>query len=163
MDYLMYTVVTGLGATVVMDVWGLVRKALLGMPLSDYGLVGRWLAYMPTGKFHHTSIAAAPAVAGERVIGWTAHYVIGVAYAALLIGITGPAWMQHPTLVPALLIGISTVVAPFFLMQPGMGAGIAAARTPRPNVVRLHSVINHAVFGAGLYAAGWAAHFLYAL
>jgi hypothetical protein len=39
-------------------------------------------------------------------------------------------------------------------MQPGMGAGIAASRTPRPNSARLHSVVTHAVFGLGLYAAG---------
>jgi hypothetical protein len=45
------------------------------------------------------------------------------------------------------------VAAPFFLMQPGMGAGIAASRTPRPAAARLHSLINHAVFGLGLYLA----------
>ncbi len=58
-----------------------------------------------------------------------------------------------PTLGPALLVGVGTVAAPFLLMQPGMGAGIAASRTPRPNAARLQSLATHAVFGAGLYAA----------
>jgi Protein of unknown function (DUF2938) len=40
-------------------------------------------------------------------------------------------------------------------MQPGMGAGIAASRTPRPAVARLHSLVTHGIFGLGLYAAGW--------
>jgi len=35
-----------------------------------------------------------------------------------------------------------------------IGAGIAARRTPRPQVARLHSLVTHIVFGLGLYAAG---------
>ena len=61
--------------------------------------------------------------------------------------------MLQPTAGPALALGIATVVAPFFVLQPGMGAGIAASKTPNPNAVRLHSVLNHAVFGLGLYLA----------
>ena len=64
--------------------------------------------------------------------------------------------MARPTLGPALAVGIGTVAAPFFLMQPGMGAGIAASRTPRPNAARLQSLLTHAVFGLGLYVAAWA-------
>ena len=48
------------------------------------------------------------------------------------------------------------MAAPFLLMQPGMGAGIAASRTPRPAAARLHSLVMHAMFGLGLYAAGLA-------
>jgi hypothetical protein len=40
-------------------------------------------------------------------------------------------------------------------MQPGMGAGIAARRTPRPSAARFQSVVTHTIFGLGLYAAGW--------
>jgi hypothetical protein len=52
------------------------------------------------------------------------------------------------------------VAAPFFLMQPGMGAGIAASRTRRPAAARFQSLVTHGVFGLGLYAAGWAASLL---
>lgn len=45
-------------------------------------------------------------------------------------------------------------------MQPGMGAGIAASRTPNPRAARLQSLVTHAVFGLGLYLAGLATHFL---
>jgi hypothetical protein len=54
-----------------------------------------------------------------------------------------------------MIVGIGSVVAPFLLMQPGMGAGIAASRTPKPGAARLNSLVTHAVFGLGLYAAGW--------
>jgi len=42
-----------------------------------------------------------------------------------------------------------------------MGAGIAASRTPRPGAARLQSLVTHAVFGLGLYAAGCLVSFLY--
>lgn len=144
-------IITGTGATLVTDAWGLARRPLLGVPAPDYGLVGRWFGHMRHGRFHHAAIARAEPVTGERLIGWSAHYLIGIAFAALLVLLTGPGWLQAPTLAPALLFGLATVAAPFLLMQPGMGAGIAATRTPAPGKARLHSLITHAVFGLGLY------------
>jgi len=161
MNNLFFTLATGIGATAVMDAWGVLRQPLLGVKPPDYGLVGRWIAYMPRGRFRHDSIAAAAAVRGERAIGWTAHYLIGIAFAALLVGVGGAQWIQHPTPGPALAVGIGTVAAPFLVMQPGMGAGIAASRTPRPASARVQSLLTHAVFGLGLYAAGWGMHLLY--
>jgi hypothetical protein len=161
MDYLVCTLLTGVGATAVTDLWAIARKRLFGIPPPHYGLVGRWLAHMPRGRFRHDSIAAAPPVHGERLIGWTAHYLIGVAFAAILLGIWGLAWIHRPTIGPALLVGICTVAAPFLVMQPGMGAGIAASRTPRPAAARFQSLVTHAIFGLGLYAAGWATSALY--
>jgi Protein of unknown function (DUF2938) len=155
MDYLLCSLLTGLGATAVMDVWALVRKRLLGIPALDYRLVGRWLAYMARGRFRHDRIAASPAVQGERLFGWTAHYLIGIAFAAALLAIWGLDWIRHPTIGPALIVGVGSVAAPFLLMQPGMGAGIAASRAPRPAAARFHSLVTHGVFGLGLYAAGW--------
>jgi len=155
MDYLIYALLVGAGATAVMDLWTIVRKSLLGIPPADYGLVGRWLAYLPRGRFRHAPIGKTPAVRGERLIGWTAHYLIGFAFAALLLAVWGVEWARHPTLAPALIVGLATVAAPFLILQPGMGAGIAASRTPRPNAARLQSLLAHAVFGFGLYAVAW--------
>jgi hypothetical protein len=160
MEYLACTVISGIGATAIMDGWGIARKPLLGISSPDYGMVGRWLGHMAQGRFRHASIAASPPVNGERLIGWSAHYAIGIVFAGLLIGICGIEWIQHPTPGPALAVGIGTVAAPLFLMQPGMGLGIAAWRSSHPNKARIHSLITHAVFGLGLYAAGWGAHFL---
>jgi hypothetical protein len=161
MEYFAFTLITGVGATGVMDLWGLVRRPLLGIPAPDYGLVGRWLAHMGRGRFRHDAIAKSAAVQGERLIGWTAHYLTGIAFAALLPALWGVAWVQRPTIGPALVVGMATVAAPFLLMQPGMGAGIAASRTARPGSARVQSLITHAVFGLGLYAAGLAASSLH--
>jgi Protein of unknown function (DUF2938). len=163
MNKLMYIFIIGIGATAVMDLWSVMRKPLLGIPPPNYGLVGRWIAYMAFEKFHHPAIAASAPMRAERVIGWGAHYVIGVAFAALMIGIWGNSWMQNPTIGPALVVGIATVTAPFLLMQPGMGAGIAASKTPKPNSARLQSLITHAVFGFGLYMSGLVLNFFYSM
>jgi hypothetical protein len=76
-------------------------------------------------------------------------------FAALLLAISGLDWLKRPTLVPPLIVSSATLVAPFFLMQPAMGAGIAASRTPRPSVARLRSIVTHTVYGLGLYASAW--------
>ena len=154
MDYAGSALFIGAGATLTTDLWAIARGRLFGVPAPDWGLVGRWLGHMARGRFRHERIATAEPVRGERAIGWTAHYLIGIAFAGGLLAICGLAWARQPTLAPALALGIATVAAPFLLMQPGMGAGIAASRTPRPNSARLHSVVTHAVFGLGLYAAG---------
>jgi hypothetical protein len=160
MNWLSRMLIVGVGATLVMDLWGMLRKPLLGVGPPDYGLVGRWLAGCARGRFRHAAIARSPAVPGERLIGWSAHYLIGIAFAALLLLVVGPGWIRSPTLTPALLVGILTVAAPFLLMQPGMGAGVAASRTPRPAAARLQSVVTHAIFGVGLYAAALVARAL---
>ena len=161
MDFLISALVIGSGATALLDLWTILRKRLFDIALPDYGLVGRWLAHMPRGRFRHDTITAAPAVAGEGFIGWTAHYLIGTAFAAVLLGLCGPSWMQRPSIGPALAVGIGTVAIPFLLMQPGMGAGIAGSRTARPVATRLQSLLTHAIFGLVLYATGWMASGLY--
>lgn len=154
-DLATYAAPVGIGATAFTDLWALARQRLFGTPRPDWGLVGRWFAHMPRGRFRHDAIAAAPAHAHELAIGWTMHYAIGIAYAALLLAIAGPEWGRHPTLCPALAVGLATVAAPFLLMQPGMGAGFFASRTPDPRVARMRTLVMHAMFGVGLYLAGW--------
>jgi len=160
MRFLICAVLIGAGATALMDLFAAAREKIFGTASPNYALVGRWLAYLPRGRFFHAPITASPAVQGEGLIGWTAHYAIGIAFAALLLAVYGQDWVRQPTIAPALMIGIGSVVAPFFLMHPGMGFGIAASRTPNPPAGRLRSLTTHAVFGLGLYAGGWTTNLL---
>ncbi len=147
-------------ATALMDLGSALLNQLAGVPMPNYAMVGRWVGHMPSGRFRHPAIAVAAPVRHERWIGWAVHYMTGVAFAALLLLIWGDAWIANPTLAPALIVGLGSVAAPFLLMQPAMGAGIAARRTPDPVTARRRSLINHGLFGLGLYVAGWAAHLL---
>lgn len=151
MNDLTRILILGVGATAITDLWGLVRRPLFGVASPDYALVGRWIGHMGRGLFRHSAITKAAPVARERVIGWLFHYATGVVFALLLIAIAGQDWLSHPTLFPALAVGVGTVAAPWLLMQPAMGAGIASRRTSNPTKSRLHSLLMHAAFGLGLY------------
>ncbi len=145
----------GLGATAVMDLWQLLLKAL-GIPTMNFALLGRWIGHMPRGQWAHVSIAQATPLPMERALGWAAHYATGVVFAAALVAYQGHAWLQAPTLAPALWFGLGTAVFPLFVMQPAMGAGFASSRTPTPLKNCTKSLANHLAFGCGLYVAALA-------
>jgi hypothetical protein len=149
----------GAGATLCMDVWGLVQKHILRINVLDYALVGRWIGHLPQGRMRHEAIARAAPVKGERALGWAAHYLIGIIFAAIFIAAAGQAYLAAPVLAPALAMGVLTVGAPYFILQPAFGLGIAASRTPKPWFARLKSLSTHLVFGLGLYLSAqvWAA------
>lgn len=142
----------GILATAVMDVGVLLLKRL-GVPTLDFALIGRWVGHLARGRWAHTPIGKAAPVRGELALGWLTHYAVGVAFAGVLVAVHGLAWTRQPSLLPALCIGVATVAAPWFVMQPAMGAGIAARKTPTPWRNRARSLANHTVFGAGLYLA----------
>ncbi len=144
----------GLGATLTFDLWGVFLKHAFKIAPSNICLVGRWLRYMPEHTFRHTNIASSPPKSAECTVGWLAHYTIGITFAIAFVAIVGSDWLRYPTLFPALLFGIGTVFAPFFIMQPSFGLGIAASRTANPTQARIRSLMNHMAFGFGLYLFG---------
>lgn len=146
------TVLIGVGATGIMDLWAALLRQF-GIPSLNFAFLGRWIGHLPDGQFFHASIAKAPPVRGEMLLGWGAHYAIGISFAALLIATFGLSWARSPTLLPALVIGIVTVVAPLFILQPAMGAGIASSKTAAPLFNAMKSVVTHTVYGFGLYLA----------
>lgn len=117
----------GVGATLVMDGWGLLLRRL-GIATPNFAMVGRWAGHLLRGRVLHQAIARAEPVRHERLWGWLIHYAIGVLFALLLVLIVGEGWLLAPTLWPALMVGVGTVVAPLCLMQPAMGRGSSLGR-----------------------------------
>lgn len=151
-EFIVRAVLIGAGATVLMDLWSLLLRTL-GVRTLDYAMVGRWIGHFREGVFAHARIAAAAPVRGEVILGWCAHYLIGITFAALLLAGWGLEWAQRPTPIPALFIGLVTILAPFLIMQPALGMGFFASMAPNPNTARLLSLFSHSVYGLGLYAA----------
>ena len=141
----------GVGASLLMDAWNLFLKRAFDIRSLNYCLLGRWFLHMTEGTFRHSSIAATPARRFECPVGWLAHYTIGVVLALVFLALAPGDWLARPTVLPALLYGIVTVVFPLFVLQPSLGLGIASANTPKPGQARLKSLGTHAVFGVGLY------------
>lgn len=148
--------VMGVAAAALMDAWGLLLRRGFGIPTLDYAMLGRWIGHLAHGRLAHQRIAAAEKIPGERPLGWLAHYAIGVAFAVLLLLVVGLDWVRAPSVGPALAIGLGTIVAPWLVMQPGMGAGLAGSRTPNPAATRLRNLATHTVYGLGLYLAATA-------
>ena len=155
LEFVVCTLLIGGGATLVMDAWA-VLLGRLGIPSLDFALLGRWIGHLPQGQWMHESIAKAAPVRGELVLGWCAHYSIGIGFAALLLSTFGLAWARSPSVLPALLIGLVTVVAPLFVLQPALGAGLASSKTATPVFNTIKSLVTHTVYGFGLYLAALA-------
>ena len=143
-------VLIGCGATLVMDIWLMFLKRI-GVQTLSFSFIGRWVGHLFRGRFVHASIGKASPIANETSLGWITHYAVGIAFAFLLTSITGVAWANAPSLGIALLVGICTVVFPLLVMQPAMGLGIAASKTPAPIKSCIRSLINHSIFGLGLF------------
>jgi hypothetical protein len=150
-DDLLGAAVIGIGAALFMDLWNLFLKRAFSIPSLNYCLLGRWLGHMTDGTFRHSNIAAAARKPFECTLGWTAHYTIAIGLALGFVQFVSADWLARPTLLPALLYGIATVVFPFIILQPALGLGLASSKAPQPTRARLKSLATHTVFGVGLY------------
>src|SRR5689334_5764269 len=155
------SVLIGAGATMTMDLWAAILRRF-GVPSLRFELLGRWIGHLPRGRWMHASIARAEQVRAELWIGWAAHYTIGVSFAALLLATFGLDWARSPTPAPALFIGVVTVLAPWLVLQPAFGAGVASSKTPAPLRNSFKSLVTHTVFGIGLFLAAHATNTLIA-
>lgn len=152
--FLFYSAFIGIGATALLDIWAALLKALFKLPTPPWHLVGRWFAGMPRGTFvHPQGISQSPPVANELGIGWVMHYVVGIIFAGAVLLIWGVQWVHTPTFAPALIVGLVTVGAGWFILQPGMGVGMACSKAPNPNLARALNIIGHVVFATGLYGS----------
>lgn len=152
MRVLLLGLLIGCGGTALLDLWALLLNRAFGLPVPNWAMAGRWFAHMPKRRFAHASMAEAAPVENERAIGWAMHYAIGALYGVVLALLAGGAeWLRAPTLAPAMAMGYATVFAAWLLMQPGMGLGFFASKTPNPPRTMALNLAGHTVFGLGLW------------
>ncbi len=154
MDLAIAAVVIGIGATAFMDAFAWLQRYFFKIPSLDYALVGRWIIGLPRGQFFHDTILQSPPRHFERTVGWLFHYSIGVFFVLLMLALMGTDWYLAPNLLNPLVIGVLSLCAPFCVMQPAFGFGLAASKTPSPWVARQRSLFAHLSFGVGIYVAG---------
>lgn len=151
MELLVKGAAIGFGATVLMDAWAVLLWKMSVQPRPNWAPVGRWFWHLKDGKVFHDDIGGAEPYANEQALGWIGHYAVGILYGVVLALIVGKGWFAAPTFLPAWIFGIVTVGAGWFLLQPGLGIGIAASRLPNANTVRMLNLVAHTVFALGLY------------
>jgi len=151
MELLLKGVAIGIGATVLMDVWAVVLWKVFRQGRPNWAPVGRWFWHLKDGTIFHDDIGKAEPYAGELALGWIGHYAVGILYGMILALVMGAGWFAAPTFLPAWILGILTVGAGWFLLQPGLGIGVAASKLPNANTVRVLNLVAHTVFALGLY------------
>jgi Protein of unknown function (DUF2938) len=150
-DLLWRGAVIGIGATILMDIWAFTLSSFPGESRPNWAPVGRWCFHLRRGTVFHPSIGAAEPYEQEVALGWAFHYLVGILYGIILVLIMGPGWLAHPTFLPAWIFAIITIAAGWFLLQPGLGIGWAASKTPNPTKTRVLGLVAHTFFGIGLW------------
>lgn len=151
MELLIKGAVIGFGATVLMDLWAVLLWKAFRQSRPNWAPVGRWVWHLKSGTVFHANIAAAEPYAKEQALGWIFHYAVGILYGVILAVFVGASWFAVPSFLPAWFLGIVTVGAGWFLLQPGLGIGVAASKLANANTVRVLNLVSHTVFALGLY------------
>lgn len=146
-------VAIGVFATLMMDIGALLsfRAGLAGRGPRRQGLefVGRWIGYLIRGHVHHKDILLTPSLPGERKIGLGTHYATGIGLALVYVTLL-KATTTVSSLWLGLAYGIFTVILPWFLYFPAIGAGrMGRVASPGMDMART-SFVTHALYGIGL-------------
>ena len=143
-------VVMGVLGALAMDLRALLLERF-GQPRPNWAMPGRWLGHVVRGRVFHDDIGDAEPVPGELGLGWALHYGVGVLYGVVFVLLAGPGWVEAPSFLPLLAFSLLTIAAGWFLLQPGMGLGWAASKTPNPWKVRAMGLVAHTVFAVGMW------------
>lgn len=145
--------IVGVLATLTMDIVAMIAFRLgiaaRGPRRTGPDLIGRWVGYLLQGKFRHTDILQTPPLRGELLLGFCAHYAIGIVLTLVYFGILTVVHAK-PTALNAIVYGTATTVLPWFLMFPSQGMGLLGRNAPGKPHLALISLFNHIVFGLGL-------------
>ncbi|MEO9823797.1 MAG: DUF2938 domain-containing protein [Paracoccaceae bacterium] len=141
----------GLGGTVAMDIWAFVLSKFGVAPFPNWAMPGRWFAHVFRGRIFHNDIGALAPVRGELALGWFLHYGVGILYGIIFVLLAGVVWIGKPDFLTVWIFSLITIAAGWFLLQPGMGLGWAASKTPNPMKVRCFGLVAHTVFALGMW------------
>ena len=145
--------IVGVLATITMDVVATIahRFSIAGHGPRRTGpdLIGRWIGYLLQGKFKHTDILQTPPLRRELLLGFAAHYTIGIVLTLVYLGLLAVAHAT-PTALSAILYRTATTVFPWFLMFPSQGMGWLGWDAPGDAHLARASLFNHIVFGLGI-------------
>jgi hypothetical protein len=152
MDLFIGAVVIGVVGTAVMDLGNLLSARSGRISRIDLRLLGRMARGWARGRFRYAHPSEMEKTEKEAVYGFLTHYSIGVGLAIpFLLGwkvlVGGP-----PSPAVAVLYGLATTVASWFLVYPSMGFGVLGLRASEGWKPALSSLLNHLFYGLGLAA-----------
>ena len=153
----------GVMATLSMDLLSVTASRLqLTAPLPPH-LIGRWFAGVARGTVLHADIARTPPVSNEMGIAFPVHYAIGIVLTIVYIWTVLYTGRSPRNLTLAVAFALSTSVLPWLLMFPAMGYGFFGWNGPAGTRLFLSSLVNHALFGIGIWLGVMATGMRYSL
>jgi len=153
-DVMVFCLVTGVLSTVALDVWVTLVGKLTGRAPTNWGMVGRWLLGMRYGQWVLRGDDRSAPSQAERALGWAFHYLVGISYSVLVLLGWGPGFVQSPTVLPVVLVGlVLSTIAGLTILMPGLGAGFLGSRLPDRCARYVYLVLAHTVFAAAMYGA----------
>ncbi|WP_062052868.1 DUF2938 family protein [Aquimarina longa] len=136
------TFILGIGATFLTDIWAILLR-IFEIKSSGLLIIGNWVS----NNLFNIDASTTQA----WIIGWTTHYIIGIAFAFIFISIFKNDWFYSPKLPKSLLFGLITVIFPLFIGWPIIGFGVAFSKTPIQFTLVSKAIILHLVYGIGIY------------
>lgn len=151
-DIVLFSLFVGVGSTVVLDLWVQVAKKVTGLPPTDWGVVGRWLKGLLQGHLFLNSADTRIITGTEKLLGWAFHYLVGIAYALLLLVFAGTDFIVHPTIMPVFIIGVCiSSIAGLMVLTPCLGGGFCARKVENQKAIIVYVIVAHVLFALGQY------------
>ncbi len=153
MDLVITAVAAGVLGTLVMDSLNhLVSRTGLILRI-DARMIGRMSVGWARGRFRYDSPSQIEPTAHELLLGYAAHYAIGLVLAAIFVigwsqfigGSISPLW--------TIIYGFATTVASEFIVYPAVGLGLCGHRSPERIKAFFSPLANHLFFGVGMAVA----------
>lgn len=142
-------ILAGVVTTVLSDLWQRGFMAWIDGSRPDWRGVGRWVLGFRHGRFVDPEVKKRAPEEHENAVGWSFHYIIGVAYAVLYRAGLKRLGLK-PSLLAALTFGVLSMAAPMFCMKPAMGGGLCGCHAKRPWIGFFKTLSTHLSFAVGL-------------
>ena len=134
-DSVFSIVIAGVAACLVLDFWQQIIKRVMGIPASNFAVVGRWFLRIRRVKsMYQPTIDAEPPEPNELRVGWCVHYAVSVGYAVVFYA----------------MMVVVPVFKPTFYFIPCMGKGMMARYTATPVKICAVALANHLVYGVAM-------------
>ena len=141
----------GVAACIVFDLWQICLQRLVGIPATNWGVIGRWLIIALTkGRLVNDTLDETPAIKHEAAAGWSLHYAVSIGYGVIFAMLMYKTPYLDATWLDGVYFGAASVVVPWFIFLPCIGKGVLARKTPKPFMVCALALVGHVIFGVAM-------------
>ena len=142
---------TGIIATIIFDIFQFSLSYAYNIDKSKWHLIGRYFIGLKDKKYFREDIINDNVIKNEIYYGYLVHYVIGSIFGIIYVTLNILIF-NEASLFLALIIGFITVLGAWCILMPfAFNIGFFASKKIEQKQVLTQSIINHFIFGIGLY------------